>query len=154
MAAKKRKPPQHTSGRKRRPEVRPKQRPVDKHYELLLARYQPVIDARERFHRQIDAAKATYLRQRESWKNRMRDLGLPTDGPSARLARTCDYIAYAYDQLRQAQEPYDYLDLRGRFTYLDTYEALLPKARAEVAQAEAKRAREAKRAQKNGTSRP
>lgn len=149
MAAKKR-----TSGRKRRPEVRP----VDKHYKLLQQLYQPVVDARERFHRQIDDAKATYLRQRASWQNQVQDLGLPSDGPSARLARTCDNIAYAYGRLRQEPEPYNYLDLRGHFVYLDVYESLMPKARAEVAKAEARRERERvraeKRAQKNGTSRP
>lgn len=148
MAAKKR-----ALGRKK-----PKQRPVDKHYETLLGLYQPVVEARERFLRQIDDAKATYQRQQESWENQVQALGLSADGPSARLARTCDNIAYAYGRLRQEPEPYNYLDLRGHFVYLDVYESLMPKARAEVAKAEARRERErvraAKRAQKNGTSRP
>lgn len=139
MAAKKR-----TSGRKRRPEVRP----VDKHYKLLKQLYQPVVDARERFLRQIDDAEATYLRQRVSWTNQVRDLGLPNDGPSARLAYTCGDIAYAYGRLRHEPEPYNYLDLCGHFVYLDVYESLMPKARAEVAKAEARRERERTKAAK------
>ena len=84
----------------------------------------------------------------------LRDYGLP-HGEQGFGPATFEAVARYMEDLGGGRrlEPYDYLDLRGYFVYLDAYEELMPKARAEVAKAEARLERERVRAAKRAQTR-